>query len=245
MDWNSRLYDQKHSFVTEYGKGVLDWLAPQPGERILDVGCGTGHLAAAIADAGAEVVGLDASPEMIRAARENHPAIEWRLASATDFAFDAPFDAVFSNAALHWIHPPKDAARCMAHALRPGGRLALEMGGSGNVRLVAAAIESVASVAHPWYFPSVGEYAAILEGQGLEVRQAVLFDRPTALEGEEGMRNWVLQFGASMVAGVPHDDLERVLAEIERRLEPQLKQEGVWYADYRRLRILAVKPGVA
>ncbi|HYE71933.1 MAG TPA: class I SAM-dependent methyltransferase, partial [Blastocatellia bacterium] len=122
MKWDSSLYDQKHAYVTKYGEGVLDLLNSQAGERILDVGCGTGHLTKKIAESGAEVVGIDSSAEMIEVARTTYPEINFVVADATDFSFDKPFDAIFSNAALHWVKPPEQAVICMSRALKSGGR---------------------------------------------------------------------------------------------------------------------------
>ncbi|MGH6628953.1 MAG: class I SAM-dependent methyltransferase [Burkholderiales bacterium] len=129
MQWDSSLYDDKHSFVTKYGEGVLELLAPQPGERILDVGCGTGHLTQLIAGAGAQVTGMDNSAEMIATARAGHPDLRFVVGDAADFFFDEPFDAVFSNAALHWVHRAEEAVICMSRALKPGGRFVVEFGG--------------------------------------------------------------------------------------------------------------------
>ncbi|MFD0776661.1 class I SAM-dependent methyltransferase, partial [Streptomonospora algeriensis] len=126
--WAPRVYDDRHSFVTRYGGDLIDELAPRPGERILDAGCGTGELAAALADAGAEVVGVDSSPEMIDRARERFPHLDLRLADLRELDVEPGFDAVLSNAVLHWIPEAPAAAASMAAALRPGGRLVAELG---------------------------------------------------------------------------------------------------------------------
>src|SRR5436305_1035520 len=125
--WDAQLYDQSHAFVWRYGSGLLELLDPKPGERVLDVGCGTGHLTQKIADAGAQVVGVDASAAMIDEARRNFPDLKFELADATAMRFAEPFDAVFSNAALHWVKPPAAAVARMWEALRPGGRVVIEM----------------------------------------------------------------------------------------------------------------------
>jgi len=237
--WNPSLYDAKHGFVSELGAELVDLLDPQPGERILDLGCGTGHLAARIAARGARVVGLDASEKMIRDARAAHPTLEFQVGDAADFCVDEGFDAIFSNAVLHWVRRATDAARCMAAALRPGGRLVLEMGGRGNIAQIDRAIQAVAGLpASPWFYPSVGEYATLLEQQGLEVASARLFDRPTPLDGAEGLRNWLAMFASA--AGVPLS--AEAVSEIERRVRPALWDGRQWVADYRRLRIVALKP---
>lgn len=188
--WDPALYDSKHSFVWKYGRELIELLAPQKGERILDLGCGTGHLTQQIALTGAEVTGLDISPAMIEQARKNYPDLEFFQADAAAFESARPFDAVFSNAALHWMTKPEAVVECVAHALQPGGRFAAEFGGKGNIAALRNAIRQALRAPgiarneewNPWYYPSIGEYASLLERHGLAVRYATLFDRPTALE---------------------------------------------------------------
>jgi trans-aconitate methyltransferase len=244
--WDPGLYDARHAFVWKAGADLLDLLSPEPGERILDLGCGTGHLTAAIAARGADVVGLDASKEMIDAAREAYPQIPFLLADAADFTVDAPYDAVFSNAALHWMTRPGQVAANIVRALRLGGRFVAEFGGKGNVEGILAALHAAIRAetpgiepVNPWYFPSIGEYAALLEGNGLEVTFAVLFDRPTPLEGEEGFRAWVRMFGAPLLRDVPEEQRAAVVDRAETMARSTLCRDGTWYADYRRLRLVA------
>lgn len=244
--WDTDSYDEGHSFVFEYGEDVVELLEPEAGERILDLGCGTGHLSARIAEAGADVVGLDASEEMIRKARQTHSDCEFVHADARSFSFEKPFDAVFSNAALHWI-PEQDAVlESVADALAPDGRFVAELGGSENVAAIVDAVREVAAdhgydVTSPWYFPTIGEYATRLESHGLETRYATLFDRPTELEnGPEGLRNWLSMFGDSLLAPVPEEERSGVIAAIEDRLRDDRYRDGTWVADYRRLRVRAV-----
>lgn len=245
--WNAELYDDKHSFVWKLGSSVVELLAPQPGERILDLGCGTGQLTAQIAESGAEVVGLDSSPAMIEEARRLHPQLEFKEADAHDFDVAGPFDAVFSNAVLHWITEPARVIDCIARALKPHGRLAVEFGGKGNVRHLAEAIETACSavlgesIPHPWYFPSIAEFAIVLERHGLEVTQAALIDRPTPLEGEDGVRNWVRMFGDHWLGRLAPDRHDSFVGQVEELARPTLYRDSVWYADYRRLRVLARK----
>jgi trans-aconitate methyltransferase len=248
--WNASLYDDRHAFVYQHGADLIELLKPQPGERVLDLGCGTGHLTAKIRDAGAEVLGIDASAEMVEQGRHNFTGVPFEVADARDYRSDRPFDAVFSNAALHWIKPPGAAAETIAAALKPGGRLVAEFGGRGNVGQIVAALQAaigsyfgpVAEDVNPWYFPSIAEYAALLERAGLEVRYALLFDRPTPLEdGEAGMANWLDMFGEPCLAAVPQEARHEVIAGAIERMRPQLWREGRWTADYRRLRVVAVK----
>lgn len=247
-NWDAALYDARHSFVWERGADVLALLAPQPEERILDLGCGTGHLSARIAEAGARVVGLDSSEEMIAEARRNFPALEFVVGDARDFHFDEPFEAVFSNAALHWVRQPERVAHCICEALTPGGRFVAEMGGQGNVERVLeglrharAAIGSpVESGFNPWYFPTIGEYTSLLETQGFDVTFALLFARPTTLEeGEAGLRNWIQMFGASFCSDLEPKKQEELFFVVEQQLRKELFREGQWCLDYRRLRVMA------
>lgn len=247
INWNPSLYQQNHSFVFEYGKDVFALLEPLSGERILDVGCGTGQLTKSIVDSGAAVVGIDASSSMIESARSNFPNIEFFVADAAEFSFAEPFDAVFSNAALHWVKRAEDVVRCIVTALKPGGRFVAEFGGKGNVESVSQAIQQTLKerlnldVDHPWFFPTIGEYATLLEKYNLHVNYAVLFDRPTQLEGEDGLRNWIKMFCDSMFKDVPDNMWEEALNHIEAKLRNKLFINGSWYLDYVRLRIVACK----
>jgi trans-aconitate methyltransferase len=246
-NWDAGLYDARHAFVWRHGASLVELLAPQPGERVLDLGCGTGHLTARIAAAGAEVVGLDSSPEMLEQARAAYPQLTFVPGDARDFAFDRPFDATFSNAVLHWVGEPGRVAACVRRALRPGGRFVAEFGGRGNVRGVVAALRAaaqrlgIAVEAPAWYYPSVGEYASVLESSGLEPVSAVLFDRPTPLEGEGGLRNWLRMFCGGPLESVPEERREGFLRAVEEAARPTLFRDGTWVADYRRLRVVAVR----
>lgn len=248
MKWNTEFYDHKHGFVTRLGSDLLEMLAAQAGERVLDIGCGTGHLTNQIAAAGATVVGLDSSAEMIDAARQQYPALTFVQADATHFSFESPFDAIFSNAALHWIRPPDDAVRCMSAALRPNGRFVVEFGGKGNVQSVYRALADAIlhitgrQVEAENYFPSVGEYASLLEQHGIEVIRAELFERPTRLnEGEEGLMNWVRMFRPHALELVPASDQPLVAETMKRALRDTLYYDDAWHADYRRLRIIGIR----
>jgi trans-aconitate methyltransferase len=193
-EWDAADYDADTGFVADYGESVVDLLDPKRGGRVLDLGCGTGHLTAEIADrVGPEgaVLGVDSAPDMIRAARESYPDPAFECADAREFspgdaAGPDSFDAVFSNAALHWIPEADQAALAerVGDWLVPGGRFVAELGGTGNVETIVAAVQAELRKRgydreHPWYFPTVGEYAAVLESAGFEVRLARLFDRPT------------------------------------------------------------------
>ncbi len=246
--WNASFYDQKHSFVSEYGKSLIPLLEPQTSESILDIGCGTGHLTKAIAESGAHVVGIDSSSGMIETARTTYPDLEFLVADARNFSFPTPFDAIFSNAALHWIPEAEEVVRNIAAALKPGGRFVAEFGGKGNIATIIAALQqSLREIAHieadfGWYYPSIGEYTSLLEQYGLAVQLASLFDRPTKLEdGEKGLRNWLLMFRGDMLQNMPDEMKSQVIERTEAKAHDLLFKEDHWIADYRRLRIVARK----
>lgn len=243
--WNPGLYDASHSFVWKLAAALLELLEPKPGERILDLGCGTGHLTAQIAAAGAEVVGLDNSPQMVDQARRSFPTIRFEVADARMFAVAGQFDAVFSNAVLHWVKEPAAAISRIRAALKPGGRFVAEFGGKGNTRQMVAALQRQAAAfgIHdyeiPWYYPSIPEYTALLEEHGFEVTFATLFERPTPLEGEAGLRKWFEMFCGNLLDRVKPGEREPFLAALEADLRPALYRDETWLADYRRLRIVA------
>lgn len=248
-DWNPALYESGHAFVWKMAEEVFLLLNPRAGERILDVGCGTGQLTARISASGARVVGIDSSGEMVRQARANYPEGDFRAADVTNFSLGERFDAVFSNAALHWVTQPEAAIERIAAHLEPGGRFAAEFGGKGNVEAILTGMRTVLErrglpLHNPWYFPGVGEYSGILERHGFEVRRAELVDRMTPLEdGENGIRRWIEMFGKSLVSAASDGELTRILDEFEREVRPRLYNEGVWWADYRRIRVLGVYRG--
>jgi trans-aconitate methyltransferase len=245
--WDASLYDEKHSFVWKMAAGLLELLDAKPGERVLDVGCGTGHLTAKIAANGAQVTGIDRSAEMIQQAQTAYPALRFEVMDAREIVFAEKFDAVFSNATLHWITDPGRAINGIAGVLRPGGRFVAEFGGKGNIAGLMAALERAWSktgppgpMPSPWYYPSLAEYAGLLEKYGLEVTYGLLFDRPTPLEdGERGLRNWLKMFGGAIMDHLPKQPREMLLDEVQREARNSLYQDGRWVLEYRRLRVVA------
>jgi ubiquinone/menaquinone biosynthesis C-methylase UbiE len=233
VEWNPATYNERFGIVTRSGSGLVELLKPLPGERILDVGCGTGALTAQIASAGAEVIGIDESANMIAEARHTHPELRFEVMDARDLSFRAEFDAVFSNAALHWMQPPEAVVRGLAAALKPSGRFVAEFGGKGNIQAVTTSVGF-----HAWYFPSLAQYSTLLERHGFEVTAAMLFDRPTPFTGEDGLRDWLDTF---YMGGLDGATVDRVM----RELRPSLFREDAWWIDYRRLRVMAVREPAA
>lgn len=245
QDWSADAYRQNAAFVPALGHAVLALLAPQPGEAILDLGCGDGALTVALVAAGARVTGLEPDADMARAARARGITVLER--DAHDPIPGGPYDAVFSNAALHWM---RDAPRVLENihaALRPGGRLVAEQGGFGNVAAIVTGLNAARAAigAVPcriWDFPSPIGQRARLEALGFAVEDMALIPRPTPLP--TGLPGWLATFGAPFVADLTQDAAAQVLADAAERLRPALfdPAEG-WSADYVRLRFAARRPG--
>jgi len=248
--WNADLYKNKHDFVFRYGEEMVSLLDPKPGENILDLGCGTGELTEAIAAKGAEVIGLDHSKQMIDVARESYPNVSFVQESGLTYTSPESFDAIFSNAVIHWISPPELVVKRIGENLKKGGRFVAEFGGQGNTKKMITALKNALRSkgfvknceTDFWFFPSIGEYVTMLEKEGFEVRYATLFDRPTKLnEGRLGLRNWFLMFGEHFFKGMSQKEINDVLVETEKALADELFKEERWIADYKRIRIIAYK----
>ena len=249
LKWNTDLYNQQHNFVYKYGENVIEWLDPQKGEKILDIGCGTGQLTNKIHGTGAIVTGIDASQEMIRKAEENYSDIKFFVKDATDFSFDSKFDAVFSNATLHWINKQKETLQCIYNVLKKGGRFVFEMGGKHNIESIHNAIKKAMKEEgvedkipdHLNYFPSVAEQCALLENVGFTVSDVMYFKRPTRLEGEDGMRLWIDQFCGFFFKNISNELKEKITAKAVQNLRKTNYRNGDWNADYVRLKVKAIK----
>jgi trans-aconitate methyltransferase len=245
--WDAADYAKVGAFVSELGQAALDLLDPKPGERILDVGCGTGSLTLKIAQRGATVTGIDSSLEMVDAAHEN--GVDALVVDAADMHFDSEFDAAFSNAALHWMLDRDAVAAGIFRALKPGGRCAGEMGGSGNISTLRRGIRAELEergypvpADDPQWYPTVEEFADVYGRAGFTGIDAQLIERPTPLA--HGVAAWVKTFRAGWLdaAKVPDDKRDEVADAIERRLEPKLRDDnGNWTADYVRLRFIMRK----
>lgn len=243
--WDPQAYERNGAFVHELGRGVLEWLNAQKGEFILDLGCGDGHLTKRVAATGAHVLGVDASVDMVASARER--GVEAEQANAESLPFhDATFDAVFSNAALHWVGDQDSMMAQVCRVLKPGGRFVAEMGGHGNIAAIRVALMAVLD-RHGFgdredgvnYYPTAESYAKRLARHGFRVEQMAMIPRPTKL-AESGMEGWLRTFRRGVLDGLPEDMRAAVIKETAELLAPALRDEaGNWIADYVRLRFIA------
>ena len=246
QNWDAGQYARQGRFVADLAGGVFNLLAARAGERILDLGCGDGALTAKIAASGAEVVGVDNSPSMVEAARTL--GLDARVVNGESLPFVLEFDAVFSNAALHWIRDQEAMLASVHRALKPGGRFVAEMGGHGNIAAIRVAL---AAVLQQWeldaysldnnFFPTTESYRALLEAAGFFVEEIALFPRTTPLP-ETGMRGWLETFRRGLLDQLPEQHRERAIDKTVALLEPVLySKESGWIADYVRLRFRARK----
>jgi len=248
--WIATTYDNKLSFVSELGKKILELLNVQKGEKVLDLGCGTGDLAHFIHDLGAIVYGIDFSEAMIQQARQKYPDLSFDVADVHTYRTSEQYDAVFSNAALHWMKQPEKAIESSWLALRAGGRFVAEFGGKRNIQSVYQAILHTfarrglnSAERNPWYFPTIGEYSHLLEQQGFRITYARHFDRPTPLAGgEESIIHWLNIFAAPFFTDWNDQDKHQAMEEIAADLKTSLWKDGQWIVDYSRIQIIAYKP---
>ena len=244
--WDPERYARNARFVSDFGEPVLALLAPRPGERILDLGCGDGALTAKLAEAGCRVVGVDASAEQVAAARAR--GLDARVMDAAELDFEAEFDAVFSNACLHWVKAADAVVAGVRRALKPGGRFVAEFGGGSNVGRIVLALERALErrgldgrALNPWHFSTAAAYRRRLQAGGFTVDSIELFARPTPLPGDIG--DWLETFAESFLAAVPAAARPEFVAEVREDLRPDMcDAEGHWTADYVRLRIAARLP---
>jgi trans-aconitate methyltransferase len=225
---------------------ILSLLQPSQGERILDVGCGNGDLTAKIAGAGALPTGIDFSEETIRQARQKYPDMNIQVANACHYRTEEPFDAVFSHAALHWIPDAPAVVQSIQLALKEGGRFVAEFAGSGNTAILITAVREELDARgyewegrNPWYHPTIGEYANLLEQNGFRVSLAQHVDQFTTFK--PGVRKWLNSFAEYLLSGIMPAEQEVIKDAVEKKVQPQLMREGQWYLDRSRLRVVAIK----
>lgn len=243
--WDPQTYSREGAFVHQLAGGVVEWLAAQPGEHILDLGCGDGKLTAKLVATGAMVNGVDASPDMVAAARTLGIRADHAPAEHLPYK-NATFDAVFSNAVLHWVRGQDEMMSEVRRVLSPGGRFVAEMGGHGNVAAIHVALRAALS-RHGFgekedgvnYYPTPAGYTRRLQRHGFTVDRIELIPRPTPLP-ESGMEGWLRTFRRGVLESLPESLRETVIAECCNLLAPALRdEEGNWVADYVRLRFIA------
>jgi trans-aconitate methyltransferase len=243
--WNAKTYFENARFVSDLGMPVVEWLSPQAGERILDIGCGDGVLTLKLKDFGCEVIGVDSSPNMINSAKSL--GLDAGILDGQELNFNSEFDAVFSNAALHWMKQPDRVIDGVWKALKPGGRFVGEFGGDGNVAQIKSALDKALekrgidpNPINPWYFPSVEDYQAQLESRGFKINKIEIVPRRTPLP--TGMRGWLATFANPFTAQFSISERDAFLDEVIANLKPSLCDvSGNWFADYVRLRFSASK----
>ncbi len=243
--WDPVKYDKNASYVAELGMPVVELLSPQPDEKILDLGCGDGALTQLIGAYGCAVHGVDSSPEMVKAAQAR--GLEAEVLQGQSLAINKKFDAVFSNAALHWMKPPESVIHGVWRALKPGGRFVGEFGGAGNIATIVSAMEESLrargiEIQCPWFFPQPYEYVDRLKAAGFEVKSMEYFPRPTFLPGN--VSGWLETFAEPYTSCLPEEDKPTFINEVAAVLAPKLRDDkGRCVADYVRLRFKAVRPG--
>ncbi|HEY1911949.1 MAG TPA: methyltransferase domain-containing protein [Vicinamibacterales bacterium] len=249
QQWDPISYERQARFVSNLGAGVVELLAPQPGERILDLGCGDGALTETLVAAGCQVVAIDGSPEQVAGARAR--GLDARVHDAASLPFVTEFDAVFSNAVLHWIRDADGVLDSVFRALKPGGRFVAEFGGAGCVETVRLAVYDAlarrrvdGAAADPWFFPTAERYQQMLERHGFTVEMITLFARPTPLPGD--IADWLETFAHPLLGTIPKAERRALAEEVRDAVAPKLYDaERGWWADYTRLRFAAVRPQMA
>lgn len=253
--WEAKKYAEEFSFVPKYGEDILGLISLPEGlenERkplAIDLGCGTGALTKKLSDMGFDTLGIDSSKEMLCAARAKYPSLKFAEGDAVDFCLSEKADVIFSNAVFHWIDSSKQGAlaKNLFEQLKSGGQLVCEFGGKGCAETVHKTLEEIFKsrglcYGRTFYFPTVGEYSSVLEQAGFRVEAAFLFDRPTPQKGDDGLKSWIKMFIKSPFDGLVKGEREDILNQAEERLRPLICRDGVWYIDYVRIRVKAIKP---
>ena len=246
IKWDSEEYKRNFSFVPSYGEDVLSLITVGKGARALDLGCGNGHLTSALYKRGFSVIGIDQSDDMLSLARKDYPDLELRKGDALTFSLEKKADLIFSNAVFHWIDEERqeDLMENISRNLKRGGELVFEMGGKGCAESVHSTLEEIFKekgllYKRTFFFPSIGEYAPIIERHGLKIDYAILFDRPTVQSAKDGLSSWIRMFDSAPFEGLDERRVEEIIREAEKRLEKRLFINGRWTIDYVRLRMRA------
>lgn len=248
IKWNANDYTDHFSFVHQYGEDVMELIDAAPGSFVVDLGCGNGALSEKLKERGYRVLGVDASKDMLKKAKSLHPGLSFMEGDAAEFALEEKADVIFSNAVFHWIDE-KDQQKLadnVAGQLKKGGILVCEFGGYGCAETVHGTLERNFKkrglpYLRPFYFPTIGQYAPILEKAGFRVEYATLFDRPTVQKTENGLEDWIRMFLKKAFEGVPGEMADEIIGETVRELSKTLHVDGKWIVDYVRIRIKARK----
>ena len=249
IEWDADKYTADFSFVHQYGNSVIELIDADKDSSVLDLGCGNGVLAKTLQEKGYLVKGLDASKDLLDIARKKYPTIEFVQGDATNFTLSESVDVVFSNAVLHWINQEQqqDMLKCVYNALKKNGQFVFEFGGYGNNQRIHRVLETYFleygyRYEMPFYFPTISEYAALLENTGFRVKYAVLFDRPTELKGENGLKDWINMFVKTPFSVIETEQMkEEIIDKVVEELRADLYIDNKWYADYVRIRMKAIR----
>ncbi len=249
ISWDAQKYTNDFSFVHEYGNSVMELIDFDNVKNAVDLGCGNGALTKKLKDKEIDVIGIDASEELLETAKSKYPDIEFIYGDAANFRLQEKVDLVFSNAVFHWIDEERqsDMIKCVYDALKNGGQFVFEFGGYGNNAKIHSALKAAFKeygyeYSMPFYFPTIGDYSKKLENGGFLVKKAILFERPTLLKGENGMKDWIEMFVKIPFDTIAdNDEKSRIIDGAVELLRDELYTDGDWYADYVRLRMKAVK----
>ena len=249
-EWDTELYNENYSYVYNYGKSLVELLNPKKNERILDLGCGSGQLTFKINEISKNTIGIDKSVEMIADAKLRYGKVKFQVCNAENFRFKNKFDSIFSNATLHWIKNYSSVIKCMYENLKLNGRIVLEFGGKNNVKTIVDQLRRSLkkrgylnqSKLELWYFPSAEEYSKELELAGFKVVLAESFNRKTELTNQkDGIKDWISMFAKSFFKDVDLKHIEEIKTEVQEGIKEKCFTNGKWYADYKRIRFVAIK----
>lgn len=248
IKWNAEKYAKEFSFVPSYGEELISMLDKDTVHSVLDLGCGSGALTEKLAQEGFAVIGIDGSDAQLQLARQSCPDILFLQKDATDFSLESPVDAVFSNAVFHWINRENQPVmlKCINKALKKNGQLVFECGGYKNADKIHSALRAEfekrsLNYNFPNYFPTVEEYTELLKNAGFKVVSSRLFDRPTPLKGENGLTDWINMFVKVPFYGISDKVKDEIISNAVEKLRQTMYKDGVWTADYVRLRCKAIK----
>ncbi len=244
-EWNTGLYDNKHDFVAEYGKGLLEFVPKNKNQSILDLGCGTGTLTSQLVNFADTIIGIDSSGNMIAKAQEQYADVQFSVCDALALPFEKQFDVVFSNAVFHWIADHNALLKQVHKVLKPNGILVCEFGANGNIVTIENAFMNTCRDFEYEYtpkfnFPTTEAFSDMLKKNGFKVDKIYDYNRPTPLkDNERGLANWMKQFFASDLELMSEKMQDEIIKKVEDLTKDSLWNGNEWIADYRRLRVIA------